>query len=376
MVLGLALLVTSAGAQGRTPERRACPSCDSVAAERGRTRTIGALVTELAQHQMSLASLRRRLASVAADPLTLAQRRELETQVAATQAEIAGVERSLLERCGGDSGLPRGSIGAVFMTATDSLRRARHPVVYSVTPGSPAFRAGMVPGDTIILINGRDARTQSPGFLEPGETVEIRLLRDRGQRHDIRVSVAPRSGLLVGTCGSPGAFLFTGPRSWSGFGSRVMESSRTGVVPDHPPETGQSQLRSWPDPTDVRIEALILGQSVFGSSRSGSQVLAGADLHMLNDGLRAALSLAPGDTGAFVLAADSTSPAGVSGLRSGDVIIRAAGQKVRSLDIVVRAIIDAPARRVHLDVLRAPAARPGGDARGQKREEVVVMLRW
>jgi S1-C subfamily serine protease len=126
--------------------------------------------------------------------------------------------------------------------------------------------------------------------------------------------------------------------------------------------------------TRARIALAPTGIGMFVSSREGGHV-AGADLQMLNDGLRVALQLQPSDTGAFVVSAPAGGPAGQSGLRSGDVIVRAAGRRVTDIGMIMRAVFEAPSRSVELEVLRAEAP-PGGETRGLRRRPVTITLRW
>jgi S1-C subfamily serine protease len=387
----LVLAATTAAAQGRVETGRACPSCDSldIAAEGERARAIARLVGELADHQSTVAQLEALLRELTEGARSLQERRELETRLATTRKLMIGAEQALRETCG-DSTTPRGSIGAVFITARrgapgDSAGgRGQYPVVFSVTPGSPAARAGLVSGDTVVRIAGRDPRSQEvAGLLEPGKTVEIRLRRGDGALEDVRVAVAPRAGTLFGPC-TRSTFILRGFSSPAG--TALGRGSRTAVVAARPSAgTGGGPTPSSPEAMRARAEQmarageetmLLLGPSTFGAFRRGGQMVGGADVHMLSDGLRAALQLTESDTGAIVVSVDPDTPAGVSGLRSGDVITRVDGRTLTSLDVIVRAVTGSRSRRVQLDVLRAPAARPGGDARGQRRVLVPIVLRW
>ena len=83
----------------------------------------------------------------------------------------------------------RGYLGAQFqdlnaeLAEAFGLRADKGAVVVDVTDGSPAARAGLVPGDVITHINGRaianaaELRNQI-GLIRSGEKVDIGLLRD------------------------------------------------------------------------------------------------------------------------------------------------------------------------------------------------------
>jgi carboxyl-terminal processing protease len=72
-----------------------------------------------------------------------------------------------------------GSIGAVLGQARSDGR----VTIRDTPPGFPAARAGLAPGDEVLLIDGRDVRTMSPEAIhlalegEVGTTVQLTLLR-------------------------------------------------------------------------------------------------------------------------------------------------------------------------------------------------------
>jgi membrane-associated protease RseP (regulator of RpoE activity) len=64
-------------------------------------------------------------------------------------------------------------------------------VVVDVVQGSPAERAGVVAGDTLISFNGVQPSTRLPSF-EPGDTVVLRLRRN-GRERDVRLVATERT---------------------------------------------------------------------------------------------------------------------------------------------------------------------------------------
>lgn len=73
-----------------------------------------------------------------------------------------------------------------------NARWARAPVVREVYCGSPADSAGVLPGDTIMMVNGEDAK--QPRVLtpwEPGMEFRLQILRD-GQLLPITVTTVER----------------------------------------------------------------------------------------------------------------------------------------------------------------------------------------
>ena len=85
-----------------------------------------------------------------------------------------------------------GSIGAVLAQS----RSDGKVTVRDVPSGYPAADAGMIPGDEILLIEGRDVRSMSPDAIhrllegEPGTTVNLTVLR-RGKIERMAVKRAP-----------------------------------------------------------------------------------------------------------------------------------------------------------------------------------------
>jgi carboxyl-terminal processing protease len=85
-----------------------------------------------------------------------------------------------------------GSIGAVLVQS--------HPdgkvIVRDAPPGLPAAQAGIVPGDEILFIQGRDVRDMSPDSIhlalegQVGSDVELTLLH-QGKIERINLKRAP-----------------------------------------------------------------------------------------------------------------------------------------------------------------------------------------
>jgi len=90
---------------------------------------------------------------------------------------------------------PQGWLGIAFrhQTAETGGRTQERTVVAEVHPGSPAARAGLQRGDTIVQMNGRtDVEAQVRALrLQPGDTVRVRVRR-QGQRDRDMAIVADR----------------------------------------------------------------------------------------------------------------------------------------------------------------------------------------
>jgi serine protease Do len=98
----------------------------------------------------------------------------------------------------------RGSIGYIqFLPLTTQLAEqlgtpdTRGAVVYRIDQRSPAYRAGIEPGDVIVAFNG--VEVTDPGHLDRlmseaaiGSTANVRVIRD-GRRVDVRVQIERRT---------------------------------------------------------------------------------------------------------------------------------------------------------------------------------------
>jgi len=91
-----------------------------------------------------------------------------------------------------------GSIGAVLGQSHSDGRLT----IREAPPGYPAAKAGLGPGDEVLLIDGRDVRGMSPEAIhlalegDIGTTVQLTLLR-RGKIERValkRAPLAPRRG--------------------------------------------------------------------------------------------------------------------------------------------------------------------------------------
>jgi membrane-associated protease RseP (regulator of RpoE activity) len=87
----------------------------------------------------------------------------------------------------------RGVLGVMTQAVQVQGQPSRQRVVVDVVPESPAARAGIMKGDTIVRINGLAASDQVMGApFEPGDTVVLRIRRD-GRERDVTVVAAERS---------------------------------------------------------------------------------------------------------------------------------------------------------------------------------------
>jgi S1-C subfamily serine protease len=66
----------------------------------------------------------------------------------------------------------------------------KFPVIATVERGSPAATAGLLVGDTIIEVNGKDSRQPGANFYQVGVTYVLRIQRGGSEREITIVPVA------------------------------------------------------------------------------------------------------------------------------------------------------------------------------------------
>ena len=219
-----------------------------------------------------------------------------------------------------------------------------YPVVTTVERGSPAARAGVVPGDVLVSFNSHDMRggsLQMRKWLRPGAPFVLRLRRNDAVR------------VVRGTLGKA-------PENWEKrvvvelsvpeqIEMRTRSPAREPTAPG-----GLTRVRMpAPPPSSVLLPALGYGGGVYP--------FAGAEFTALNDDLSELVGV---KEGVFVTNVAEGSPARISGLRGGDVILKADSIKVDTPIDLVRAIRAArPDNTVNLQIIR-------------KHKPQTLVLRW
>ena len=185
--------------------------------------------------------------------------------------------------------IQRGYIGATIQNFTPEMAEAqglgsqKGAIVSDLVPGGPSQRAGLLPGDLVIAINGVAVRTSSELTREvakakPGDALRLDVIRD-GKRRIVEV----RSG--------------------------IRPSERELASNDNSPGARQ-------------------GQGGGGPSASPAPAVIGLSLAPLDEETRRALNLPADVRGAVVRGVEQSSDAGQKGLRRGDVIVRAGDRPV------------------------------------------------
>ena len=201
----------------------------------------------------------------------------------------------------------RGWLGVKIQTITDDIAEAygvkenTGALVASVTPDSPAAKAGIQDGDVILKFDGKDVTSMRglPRLVAQtpiGKDVDVELLR-KGQSMTLKVAV----GRLAEENEPVKASAKEAPKS-------------KGKGKDRDKDSGKS------------------------APPSGRPSLIGLVLAPLNDELRAKHSIGKDVKGVIVLEVDPASPAAEKGVKVGDVIVEVAQEAVSSLDDIAKSV--------------------------------------
>lgn len=232
-----------------------------------------------------------------------------------------------------------------------------YPIVESVEPGSPAERAGIQAGDTVLAYDGRDVRNREidmTEWLRPGAKRNVRLRRGAAVRvvavqvERQPMALGPYYGGALPALAAPLAPLPpVPPRAPRAVVEREAQRAPVGRI--HAPAA----------PMPAASPSQAVGHVILG----GRPVVAGAELQRMNAGLREAFEIEQAG-GVLVLTVAPGSPAAQSGLQAGDVVLRADGAVVASgLELQRRVQRESEARAVTLLIVR----------RQRERE---LVLRW
>jgi serine protease Do len=234
-------------------------------------------------------SVMRRLTGSAL-PQMVQMIRALQPQVAALTGEAEALLPSSVSSPSGYMGLSL-SGSQLRMVTPDGVMTSHceYPLVETVDAGSPAARAGLNAGDTLVAYNGRDVlqlAVNYPAMLTPGSTVAVRVRRS-GRTREVPVAVAARAD------------------------GRTMVFERVAGAP----ALAGTVAGAAPGPAAVPL----LGGA-------GVMVLAGAQFATVDDEFLQGLGLEPG---VLVLRVPTGTPAYDAGLRGGDVVRAVNGAPVR-----------------------------------------------
>jgi S1-C subfamily serine protease len=225
----------------------------------------------------------------------------------------------------------------------------RYPVVSSVEPGSPAAKAGVIPGDVLLTFNSHDMRggaLELSNWLKPGAPFELRVRRNDAVRvvRGVLGRRPPGWDQFIVVQISPTEQKMMRRTVETGEVERRLRPSRLQL---------QTEVSTTPRLPSVLVPALGLGRGIYP--------FAGAEFTALNNDLSDVLGVKP--EGVFVTNVVEGSIARDAGLRGGDVVVMADSIKIENPNDLVRAIRSADDRSVKLQIIR-------------KRKAQTITLKW
>jgi len=224
---------------------------------------------------------------------------------------------------------PRGYLGLSFDGPNSEdvrddelfIRFYQYPMIALVEPSSPAERAGIRKGDTLLALSGTDVVSREISLtklLVPDERITVRVRRS-GDTRDLAVVVGRAPDYVRRRAPAP----------------MVAPAAPSAPVEAAPPAPRAPMVWS----TSPRATVWVYNEGIGG-----------AKIETVTDGLGRALGV---KSGVLVVRAVQGTPAHDAGLRDGDVIIKVAGRPVAS----IRELRDAVLEHEHEDGLKLTIVR-------------------
>ena len=224
-----------------------------------------------------------------------------------------------------------------------------YPLIASVEPGSPADRAGLEAGDTIVAYNGEDLKHRTLSLtklLKPDSRLTVKVHRAK-EVYDIPVTVGRRTRYAPNVrLVTPGAI--EGDSMFGGMRAMTAPGARSAMVLVQPAQPAIAQTPPTP------------ATAIAWGSGNGTMALAGAEMARVSPELGEVFGV---ERGVLILAVGQNTPAARAGLRGGDVILKVNGQDVAAPSQVQRQLQRAEEQQLKMTVMR-------------KRKTQQVVLRW
>ena len=239
------------------------------------------------------------------DSLFLARREDMGRALA--EGQLARV-RAAFAPTGWLGFVTQGPSQQTFDRAGQHVTYFAYPQIISVDPNSPAERAGIAPGDTLLAYNGLDVVNREfnvTELLRPERKVSITVRRD-GENKEYAVRVAR----------GPQRIVMRRQDLDAGFPRELRVEAPD--MPDAPVRVPMPAMPRTPVPPGMIVLSPSFGNVMFGASLSA-----------VSAAMAKALNL---KVGVLANEVPEDSPAWREGLRPGDVIVSVEGAPVRSVN--------------------------------------------
>ena len=327
------------------------------------------------EYQKMLFSLQMRME--AADLDSNRARLQAESQFVYNRLREANAEQGRLKRrleslCM-EVRKPEGWFGVATTGATMRDRREdgttvtrflESPVVASVDPGSPADRAGVRSGDVLIELGGKQLLRENVVFAEllrPGERIVVKLQRGNDVMTLLPV-IEPLPEVTATPCtwvDAGVAYVVAPMPAQVPVRVRARTTAQGGQEYAYVYERARKDSSVVATTTPMPVAGAVYAGPMTQMFTGGGSVLAGLQLVTLSTESSRALGISQGILVNQVL----PGPGREAGLKSGDILVSADSQDLRSMDVLRRVINRATDRTVAIVVVR-----------DKKRE--TVQLKW
>lgn len=232
-----------------------------------------------------------------------------------------------------------------------------YPTIVAIEANSPASRAGVRFGDSVLAYNGLDLRRQAVNLtqlLTPGRDVSVRLRRD-GESRDVVVTVDKAPERLMAERRAEATEYMASLDNRRIFEERVVAARAATGVPAAQGGGGGAVAAGRAPVAVGAVGPTTTARTIAPGFAPSPNGMLGAAMADVDPGLAAAIRGMEGKRGVLVTVVPEGSFASRTGLRPGDVILKAEDADVATVaQLRVRLYLaDQTSEKVRLTILRA-----------------------